>query len=132
QHQAGGPYMRNQKSVNISGLAGLASGLTTSSVAPARSVCCKVLSPMCSFSPSNTRLSVVLALVKLKVSELPYLVCEPWYLAKPETGAGGSRHSALACHDQVWKPVDGSPVLTSMWPLAYITVPSIRKLGLTK
>src|SRR5215467_16352889 len=109
--QARGPLIRYHRAPeggeNITGLVGLASGLTMSSVAPARSVCCKVLSPMCSFSPSNTRLSVVLALVKLKVSELPYLVCEPWYLAKTENGAVGSRHSALACHDQVWKPVDG-------------------------
>ena len=39
----------------ITGLVGLAVGLMISSVAPARSVCCSVRSPMCSFSPSSTR-----------------------------------------------------------------------------
>ena len=46
---------------NIKGLVGLASGLMMSSVAPARSVCCSVRSPMCSFNPNSTRWSVTLA-----------------------------------------------------------------------
>src|SRR5262249_44257302 len=116
---------------NISGLVGLASGLLMSSVAPARSVCCRVLSPMCSFSPSNTRLSVAFPLTKPKNSELSYLVCEPWYLANTENGAVANRHSAFAPHVQVWKSVDGKREW-SMLPLAYITVPSITKFGLTK
>src|SRR6266700_1457073 len=117
---------------NITGLVGLASGLTMSSVAPVRSVCCRVLSPMCSFSPSNTRWSVSLALATSKKSDPPYVVSEPWYFANTENGAVGSRHSAFACHDQVWKPQEGSPKLKSVRPLAYITVPSIRTFGLTK
>src|SRR6266545_828030 len=79
--------------VNMRGLMGLASGLTISSVAPARSVCCRVLSPMCSFSPTSTRWSRTF---KSKDSPskkaVSYFVADPWYLANTENGAVGNRH----------------------------------------
>src|SRR5262245_61652351 len=102
---------------NTRGPAGLASGLTMSAVAAARSVCCRVLSPMCSFSPNSTRLSVAFALANK--FELSYLVCEPWYFANRENGAVGNRHSAFAPHVQVWKSAEGTPESKSMMPLAY-------------
>src|SRR5262249_45148870 len=96
--------------VSINGLVGFASGLMMSRVAPARSVCCSVRSPRCSFSPSRTRWSVTFApdsSMNLNLSELSYLVSEPWYFANTENGAVGNRHSAFAPHVQVWKPTDG-------------------------
>jgi hypothetical protein len=60
---SGGPRMMVSPRLgeNINGLVGFASGLTMSSVAPARSVCCSVRSPMCSFRPNSTRWSVTFA-----------------------------------------------------------------------
>src|SRR5712671_1568716 len=121
------PQLLPAPGLNIKGLVGLASGLTMSSVAPARSVCCSVRSPMCSFSPSRTRLSLTFA----PLDASSYLVSEPWYLANTENGAVANRHSPFTPHVQVWKPMDGSE-LRSILPLAYATVPSIRKFGLMK